>query len=792
MERASLSVIKRDLRRAGLPESTRLVWRIARYDRTPYAPDCPIINTTGLGLPYWVSQDTLGMMGKLESYTSRGLQASMPREVETTQIVLDSSQKLREVLHRMEKPIRFYYNYLPTGFAMALANLGKAEEALEITDLLEDRCSVDAQVDVAAALARANNKGKAIDILQSACKTADAVGSYDGERALIRIIVALAQMGEIEKAIEIDKTIRLLHPDERVEAPAEIAAALIRMNRMDEAYAIMNNLGDSYQRVIIGAALADTGKINEALTVLQRVYDSADEFVRHHHSRHPHDESVIIRKLAKGEIGAALVLAGREQEALKIVRSFQRLARHDAAREEKAKIAVALARTGKAGIAIEVAREIEDQYQKMSVLAQIAAILMRSERGAILRNLLSEIDRYIAGIKTESPLAAISILAQMDPQAISEERIKLMGFFHEQVKKAEVREKQIAAEEAERRRQEAERQRAAENEKILLELGSEDPAVRQNALGAYIERNLHEPRVFPQVDVVIAEILRSNRDRIGEFKAVAEMYDLPLSRALIKRIEEEDALRETIGEKIEEITQDIMEKIGTALGLEIGHSATTSDGNGGSYGSVSLGMGIRLQPRIELKLEVLPGNFLDIETGDTVEEMKERVRVLNFLVHHEVGHLIQEKREIGHPAIGAFSLLDQKKYEHHANEVLIDKLGFETARKIYVHGDGDIVFSEDIREAIAIDAYLTLSRIILRNLESGAHTLSDECQARIVAVLREMTKSSNISAKTRSELAGLADVFRSRITLGQSEEKIAEIDTLIKAYREIFRQTRLD
>lgn len=775
MERASLSVIKRDLRRAGLPESTRLVWRIARAQRAASSEKPTIVNKTGLGLPSWVSPQTLGIMGMVGTS-----EIFIPEEVQRTNMFLSAAQKLQleyheavkiaEVHARLEteentlnvipEALRilrgikdgYYHQYLAYQSAHIMDQSGRHEE-MDVfigTTFGEMQGKENIYLNKATALAkfartltRLESAEEAYAVLCEALGIRKTEGSGFQVGELADAARALIRFGKTKEAFRVfQKVIGFARREKAVNELDNMANDLIRLGKTEEAYAVLQEaLGFARERKsvtllkYIANTLTRLGKVEEA----HAVYQEALGLEREKCSRDLVDIAISLAQL------------GKIEEAYSILQEMLRVAREKGERNHQAMIASALIRIGKSKEAFEA---------------------------------LKDIAAYV-------PMVIVTYLPRIDVQIVTKERIQLMEMFKEQLKAEEA---EGLRQEELQRQEEAERQRRAEEEKILLNLGSEDSSIREYALGQYIEMNLHEPRVFPQLDAVIVETLGSQRERIDEFRAVAETCDLPLSRALITRIDEEQALRETLGGKIEEITADIMEKIGAALRLNIGHSATASEGNGGSYGSVSMGIGLSLslQQRIELRQEILPGKFLDIETGETIEEMKERVRVLNFLVHHEVGHLIQEERKIGQPVIGAFSLLDQKEVEHHANEILIDKLAFEAARKIYVHGDGDIIFSESMREAIAIDAHLTLGRIIIRNLEAGAHTLPDECVARFIAVLREISKSKAISAQAKGEISGLADTFRARITADQSEEKIAEIDALIKAYREIFRQTRLD
>lgn len=272
------------------------------------------------------------------------------------------------------------------------------------------------------------------------------------------------------------------------------------------------------------------------------------------------------------------------------------------------------------------------------------------------------------------------------------------------------------------------------------------------------------------------KILRREETRLREQEEIRRQEE---------RLREEE--REALLEKTETIVEDIREKISDRLKLGMSHRGSASNGNTESYASVSSGssVGLKLELGLRQELTTLLEDHIEIEMGETLEDLRERFRTLNFLVHHEVAHVIQDKLGIERPRIdfGSLNHLDPQAAEHHANEIVIDKLGFDAARKIYVSGDGDLMFDEDMRESVAVHSYAALMGIVLRNLKSGAHAMKGEALARFIAVTREMAGSEAIAPKVKAHLEALADELSNDVT--------ADIRSLIDLYRTIFRETGL-
>lgn len=317
-------------------------------------------------------------------------------------------------------------------------------------------------------------------------------------------------------------------------------------------------------------------------------------------------------------------------------------------------------------------------------------------------------------------------------------------------------------------------------ERLIVALDDKDFNVRFAAMGSLLEigRKKIAARMGPT--------LKNPRSGISnEVAQILDGWDL-----WDDDFDEIDSVRKAI----KKIVKTIKERIATACRLHVDPAVSIVDG-GGDYGSISMGsgLGLRLQTRLELRLtnELVPSDFLTIEKGHSLEETMERVGTLNFLVHHEMAHLIQKHRRIPRPEVDAlpYRHFDPKNVRHHANEVLVDAVAFNTARSIYVYPEDEIPgIDKNMREEIAIDAHLALGRIVLRNHDRGIHPMSNELFARMIAVLGEMAGSKVIGDAAKWELNELAKEYHSTLSSGRDDAYLEEVDQLVGEYRNIFRE----
>jgi hypothetical protein len=330
-------------------------------------------------------------------------------------------------------------------------------------------------------------------------------------------------------------------------------------------------------------------------------------------------------------------------------------------------------------------------------------------------------------------------------------------------------------------------------------LNSSDSRERQGGAREYVlqyERgnvDLLDSKMLRILDQSFAELIKAYGHSYDGYESTMVRLGLASTLQLLNNIKDGKRFRDGLEQRIADITVSIKERIGEALGLEANHTVITNGGTNGHYGAISMGMSQRVELRqtLKLKLEHLPENFLEIEAGLTIEEMKERVRTLNFLVPHEMGHLVQKSRNIPRPLISEYQQLDQEKAQHQANEVLIDKLAFETARDIYVAGEGDALFDQETREIIAIKACLTLSEIVLRNQLAGVHTIASEFFIRSFAILLQMSKNVTLSGATKKQIGKQLDALKQYFIKDKDEAEREEIKRLIIEYGEIYSKAYL-
>ena len=284
---------------------------------------------------------------------------------------------------------------------------------------------------------------------------------------------------------------------------------------------------------------------------------------------------------------------------------------------------------------------------------------------------------------------------------------------------------------------------------------------------------------------------------VYKIERIASRYSLKATAEICEEVRAFDEVNNyypDVEQVIETIAKNILEK----LGMQDKISGRDRAGSGGGYGSISYGGGLslslRIEPRLSLRLD--PAMLNEIEIGRAFETEEERLIALNFLVHHEVAHMIQDRFRYRHPIILGYEHIDQADAEHHANEVLVDALGYDAARKVYVYRHPDMTLLEYINgggvdlssEAIATEAFYALGINVFRNIKEGNHDANDAFICRLAAVSYEIAMASE---EIKNELLALADSFK-RLTIDKkNRDKNEEVERLISEYREIFRQTKL-
>ncbi len=166
------------------------------------------------------------------------------------------------------------------------------------------------------------------------------------------------------------------------------------------------------------------------------------------------------------------------------------------------------------------------------------------------------------------------------------------------------------------------------------------------------------------------------------------------------------------------------------------------------------------------------------------------MRTLNFLVPHEVAHVVKMEKSVEAPSIDVskHEAFDAELVKHYANEVAVDRLALEMARRIYVYGGG--LYDEDVRAHISIGAFLAMGNVVRRDFKRGRQ-FEPPHFARVIAVSRELSKSDAIPIKTKLRLNKLSRAFH-KILVGEGYGySPKDVSSLVADYRRIFRETQL-
>ncbi|MFA5811208.1 MAG: HEAT repeat domain-containing protein [bacterium] len=252
-------------------------------------------------------------------------------------------------------------------------------------------------------------------------------------------------------------------------------------------------------------------------------------------------------------------------------------------------------------------------------------------------------------------------------------------------------------------------------------------------------------------------------------------------------------------QRLEKIVEKMARELSKRLGL--GRIGSVVDANFDGYGEWSPGiMRMNMGFSLALTLDSVMA-IIRIEEFSDQRQSDLMLRALNFVVHHEIAHLvIFNSQRFNLPGDNPHSSINADKYpaftqaevSGEASEIEIDGMAFDIGRRVYVHGDGDVMFDEQTREVISIRAALAFFVLVIDRHTSGEHHISNEVMARFVAVMGEMSESKAISLKTQEELKELTERYRNTVLAGadatQRGELVRQFEALVKDYRGIFRE----
>jgi hypothetical protein len=217
-------------------------------------------------------------------------------------------------------------------------------------------------------------------------------------------------------------------------------------------------------------------------------------------------------------------------------------------------------------------------------------------------------------------------------------------------------------------------------------------------------------------------------------------------------------------------------------------------------------IGLELRQTIGLTLQ----HILTAEDLITVDEELARrhkdlfVRALNFLIPHELGHVLLRKQRGERYAVSTIDfdaapfagLADEGTIQYIADEVRVDRLAFDLGAKVYQHAEG-LSTESSLAERAAIGLRDSVI-IVLDNWQTERgheHIWPIRVlhAARFEAELRELSGNAEIGGSLPGELRQLAEQVHARaIKLEDDLQNQARYNDLVEAYRHLFLSTQID
>lgn len=288
---------------------------------------------------------------------------------------------------------------------------------------------------------------------------------------------------------------------------------------------------------------------------------------------------------------------------------------------------------------------------------------------------------------------------------------------------------------------------------------------------------------------------------IAEKKQIAIFPAYESAKTKIEEREKREAMinaqEEYLLEQVEQQTSYLKEiySIGTNLGLAYVESSASRE-MGEMVGSTSLRMRQNLKQvlRLELKLELLPEqDSITLEMGDNLESIKKRLAMVNWVVPHEVAHLVDIATDMHKRLFTEAELkpmvslienwrgnkpeLAKEMIPFIVKETVIDGVGYRLLKE---HGSANpLEESKAERVAAALRGYVAMMDVLEHILNTNAE--DEEIKARYsVILLREIADGQIIVDEARSNKVDPKII--------RAAER--EISKLNKAFSQFNRETR--
>ncbi|MBI4167652.1 MAG: class I SAM-dependent methyltransferase, partial [Candidatus Aenigmarchaeota archaeon] len=264
----------------------------------------------------------------------------------------------------------------------------------------------------------------------------------------------------------------------------------------------------------------------------------------------------------------------------------------------------------------------------------------------------------------------------------------------------------------------------------------------------------------------------------------------------------------TLRKNLKQSMDQMIRQYQKALGGDLG-DIRSAIGEETGIGSISYGMSpnlsiqqVQVQGLFQLQLEDLSfDNLMIVDEKLTLKYADQFMRALNFLVPHEVSHVLVDKRhgelfEVVAPSLGHIALIPLGTTESMGKEVIVDRAGYELATQVYVH-------PTQTKEQLNVDEQVVLAHLALSEIfidYSKAHRsrhlrkLILPNLARFEAQFQEYAESKKIGdevkQKVKAQIEHVHEFAQTRIQKDQT--KIAKhYEEVVEVFRNIYRNTNV-
>jgi len=231
--------------------------------------------------------------------------------------------------------------------------------------------------------------------------------------------------------------------------------------------------------------------------------------------------------------------------------------------------------------------------------------------------------------------------------------------------------------------------------------------------------------------------------------------------------------REHIGQRVRQIVTVFNGLFDLAIDPEAVLNGTVT----GEYASIhsaprGSGVGLRLQQSLRLTQELhvfgKTRTWLELEEGDSEDEMLDAYETANFITWHELSHLVSADT-IKNSIEKVASPPDlTKEQQAHAREVVLDALAFRLGSAFYVHQSPSkpLITSERARLHVMRTALACMARRVIRHLPDAELDANQE--ALVLRLHAELKGQDAALVQTRQALRYLEATFEPVIQRGRA------------------------